>query len=849
MDLDRWKQIDKLLQEALDLPSSEQDAFVREACAGDGALEQEVRSLLSARQKAGSFLDNPAIEMAPTMAGESAALTVSAVDSLSGLTIAHYRILDRLGSGGMGDVYLADDQRLKRRVALKFPKTAGGVVLREAQLAARLDHPNICQVYEAGEHEGRFYIAMQYVEGETLANRLRNGRLTETEAIAIAKQAAEGLAEAHRRGVLHRDIKPANIMLGSRGQVKVMDFGLAVRNSGPASEASITQTVDMTSGHVAGTLPYMSPEQLRGEPLDARADIFSFGAVLYEMFTGRRAFPGGRQQELMAAILGTDPPLTEVPPRQRALIDNCLAKSREARPASMQEVMAGLAAGDRVAAAPAKRRWTLGIAAAVLAALATVAWMQFAPSAAIHSLAILGLENLSGDPSQDYFADGLTNALAAGLGRLNGLRVIPPAATQIYRGMKKPLAEIGQELNADVLLEGLVARAGSRVEISTRLVNSRGGRDLWQHTYKSAPSDLPAAQNQIERDIAAQVHASAPDRARMIDTRKLDPRAYDLYLRGSYHLSRPTAKDVDQAIALYEQAVAIAPDFAPLQANLASAYANKSFSFAPDDHESEERAFAAIYKAFTLDPDSAEAHLARGRLLWRPSHGFPHRIALAEFRLAAAARPNLGDAWSEIASVLIHIGHLDEALVELRKAEALNPGQTSASGRESEVFLFQGKAQKSLDQGDRPQSGVLIPIEVFNRAWAQIELGRFDDAARSISTGFDDSKPGAAGLKHAVSALLAARQGNRRVAESEIRAALAEPQGFGQYHHITFMVACAYSVLGDADRAQEWMEKSAAGGFPCFTLFEVEPSLETWRATAKGHEFLVKLRREWEATP
>ena len=509
-------------------------------------------------------------------------------------------------------------------------------------------------------------------------------------------------------------------------------------------------------------------------------------------------------------------------------------------------------------AAPVLRRvrspWTKrSLSAAALAigvaVVAIVVWLLHAAPVAIHSLAILGLENRSGDASQDYFADGLTNALAAGLGRLNGLRVIPPAATMAYRGLKKPLVEIGRELNADVLFDGTVARLGNRMEIRTRIVDAHGGRDLWSHTYNSAAADLPASQNQMERDIAAQVHASAPDRARLIDTRKLDPRAYDLYLRGNYRLALFTGQDTDQAIALYEQAVAITPDFAPLQANLASAYATKSFSFAPDDRECEERAFAAIEKAFALDPDSAEAHLARGQLLWRPSHGFPHRAALAEFRLAAAARPNLGSAWSEIASVLIHVGHLDEALVELRKAEALNPGGTSAAGRVSEVYLYQGKAQLSLDERTRTPVSLNLPIMEFNHTWALIDLGRLEEAARSIAMEFDASKPGSAGLKHAVSALLAARQGNRRMAESEIRAALAEPQGFGQFHHVTFMVACAYSVLGDVDRAQEWMEKTSAAGFPCFTLFEVEPSLERWRATPDGHEFLVKLRREWEATP
>jgi tetratricopeptide (TPR) repeat protein len=387
------------------------------------------------------------------------------------------------------------------------------------------------------------------------------------------------------------------------------------------------------------------------------------------------------------------------------------------------------------------------------------------------------------------------------------------------------------------------------VEITTRLVNARSGRDLWSHIYDSAAADLPSVQNQIERDIAAQLHVSAPDRARIVDTRKLDSRAYDLSLRASYHLWRVTAQDVDQAIALYEQAAAIAPDFAPIQGDLASAYAQKSFFFTPDDRQLEERAFAAIEKAFALDPNCAEAHLARGHLLWRQSHGFPHRAALAEFRLAAAAQPNLEEAYWEIAGILMHVGHLDEALVELRKTQAINPSEPRGFSRITEVYLFQGKPQLSLDERSRSPGRVSMPIMEFDYTWSLIDLGRFEEAARAIRTGFEDSKAGAPGLKHAVSALLAARQGNRQSAESEIRAALAEPQGFGHFHHITFMVACAYSVLGDVAHAQEWMEKTAADGFPCFTLFEVEPSLERWRATPKGHEFLVSLRREWEATP
>ncbi|MBZ5610794.1 MAG: protein kinase [Acidobacteriia bacterium] len=840
MTPEQFRLIDELYNAARERSAEDRAALLARA---DPELRREVESLL-AQPSGDMLLDRPAIEAVPALLEDATVAVLS-----TGTRFGPYRIEAKLGEGGMGDVYLAEDQRLGRRVALKLPKGAGGELLREAQLAARLDHPNICQVYEAGEHQGRPYIAMQYVEGETLAHRLSRGRLTEAEVITIAGQAAEGLAEAHRRGVLHRDIKPANIMLGVRGQVKVMDFGLAVRGAGRATGTSTTQTIDMAAGQIAGTLRYMSPEQLRGEPLDVRADIFSFGAVLYEMFTGRRAFAAELQGELMAAILSTNPPVEEVPQPHRALVANCLAKSRQARPASMQEVLAGLASETRAPSAPSRRALSAGIAAAALIAVGIFAWRRFAAPAEIHSLAILGLENRSGDASQDYFADGLTNALAAGLGRLNGLRVIPPAATLIYRGIKKPLSEIGKELNADVLLDGTVSRAGNRLAIRTRLASARGGRDLWTHTYDSTAAELPASQNQIERDIAAQVHASAPDRARMIDTRKLDPRAYDLYLRAGYHASRLlNAQDTDQAIELYEQAAAIAPDFAPLQADLASAYAAKSFSYAPDDRQLEDRSFAAIEKAFALDPDSAEAHVARGQLLWRPSHKFPHREALTEYRLAAAARPNLDTAFWGMAGILIHVGHLDEALVELRKAAALNPSHPSAASRVSEVHLFQGKPQLFLDELKRNPLAANVSIMQFNHAWALIDLSRLDEAARSIRSDFQDVKGGASGLKHSVSALLAARQSNRRLAESEIRAAIAEEHGFAHFHHIMFMIACAYSVMGDVDRAQEWMEKTAEDGFPCYTLFEVEPSLERWRATPRGREFLVNLRREWETT-
>jgi serine/threonine-protein kinase len=796
MTPDRLRQIEELYHSVRECSADRRAELLAQA---DPELRSEVESLLARQDESLPTLDP---------------LTMTILHS--GTRLGPYQVESKLGEGGMGEVFRAVDTRLGRGVAIKVvDQRFIARFEREARAISSLNHPHICTLYDIGPN----YLVMELLEGQTMAARLKSGTLPADEALSYAAQIASALAAAHERGIVHRDLKPGNIMLTKSG-AKVLDFGLATWEG----DDSLTG-----SRMVMGTPAYMAPEQREGKPADARTDIYSFGRVLYEMLTGVR--PAS--------------PRKPVPSRRlERIVSRCLELDPASRWQSAAELERELGSGT--AARP--RRW-VSAAAIVLIAVGIFAWRQRAMPVEIHSLAILGLEDRSGDGSQDYFADGLSNALAADLGRLNGVRVISPGASLAYRGTKKPLPEIGKELNADVLLDGTVSRAGNRLEIRTRLVNARGGRELWSHTYDSAPADLPASQSQIERDIAAQLHASAPDRARISDMRKLDPRAYDLSLRGSYHLWRITAQDADQAIALYEQAVAIAPDFAPLQGDLASAYAQKSFFFAPDDRQLEERAFAAIEKAFALDPNSAEAHLARGHLLWRQSHGFPHRAALAEFRLAAAAQPNLEEAFWEIAGILLHVGHLDEALVELRKAQAINPSESRAFSRITEVYLFQGKPQLSIDERNRSTARVTIPIMEFDYTWSLIDLGRFEEAARSIRTGFDDSKPGAAGLKHAVSALLAARQGNRQTAESEIRAALATPRGFGHFHHAMFMIACAYSVLGDMAHAQEWMEKTAADGFPCFTLFEVEPSLERWRATPKGHEFLVNLRREWEATP
>jgi len=517
MTPDRLRQIAELYHSVRESPADRRGALLAQA---DPELRSEVESLLARQDDSLPTLDP---------------LTVTALHSDTRL--GPYQIETKLGKGGMGEVFRAVDTRLGRAVAIKVvDQQFSARFEREARAISSLNHPHICTLYDIGPN----YLVMELLEGETIAVRLKNGPLPAEEALRYAAQIASALAAAHERGIVHRDLKPGNIMLTKSG-AKVLDFGLATWEG----DDSLTG-----SRMVIGTPAYMAPEQREGTPADARTDIYSFGRVLYEMLTGvrpaspRKPVPSRRLERIVSRCLELDP------------------TSRWQSATELEQELARETVKNPWARVPAAPVFLALLAAAALISVATFAWLHRAASIEIHSLAILGLENRSGDASQDYFAEGLTNALAAGLGRLNGLRVIPPAATLSYRGAKKPLEEIGKELSADVLLDGTVSRAGNQVEIRTRLVNANSGRELWTHTYDSTAADLPASQNQMERDIAAQVHASAPDRARMIDTRKLDPRAYDLYLRGNYHIGRFNAQDTDQAIALFEQAIAIAPDFA-----------------------------------------------------------------------------------------------------------------------------------------------------------------------------------------------------------------------------------------------------------------------------------------------
>lgn len=804
-------------------------------------------------------------------------------------TISHYRIIEKLGAGGMGEVYLAEDTMLDRKVAIKFLSSessnelnANRRLIREARSAATLDHPNICAIHEVGEDRGRHFIVMQYVKGETLDCKIKTQTIDRSEALTISVQIADAIAEAHTRGIIHRDIKPHNIMITARGQAKVMDFGLAKDVRGTSELNSEAETASLLTGPglMVGTVPYMSPEQVRGEGADTRSDIFSFGTLLYELFSGRRPFAAESTAGTISAILTSEPPplaryATDVPTELERIVRKCLEKDPERRYQTMRDLVIDLenARGEygavrssdtRGESATAKdssqpgifksRRALVVAGFAVLLVSGALVYAFFFRSlpatnqAEIRSLAVLPMANLSGDPAQDYFADGMTEALIAGLARVGALRVISRTSVMQYKGAHKPLPEIARELNVDAIVEGSVQRFGERVRVNVQLIHAPTDRHLWSETYDRDLRDILLLQNEVARAVTQkiQIKLTPEEQMRLARARPINPEAYDYFLRGRFHLNRQTKTENETAIEMFDQAVATDPTFGAAWAELAQACVWRFFLFTPDEKKWEEKAFVAVGRALSLDQDLAEAHLARGRLLWTPSNHFPHDKAIQEYRVALALNPNLDEARNQLAVVYGHVGLFDEALQELEKAVAINPGNTPARLRVGATLLLQGKYEQALTALRGVPREVNPAIVGYQIPTALLHLGRKDEAAAMLEESLKDYPEDSGGSYTSVQALIAALDGDEETAERKIRSAIEKGKGFGHFHHTAYNIACAYSLMNKPEQAIKWLQATADDGLPCYPLFESDPYLDPLRNDSRFTALMMRLKEQWQ---
>jgi serine/threonine protein kinase/Tfp pilus assembly protein PilF len=736
--------------------------------------------------------------------------------------ISRYRILGKVGEGGMGVVYRAEDTRLKRHVALKFlsphltrETEARERFMQEAQTASALDHPNICTIHEIDETEdGGVFIAMACYDGETLKAKIDRGPVDEREALEIATRIASGLREAHAGGIVHRDIKPANVMITAKDQVKIMDFGLAKL----AGRAGLT-----LAGTTVGTVAYMSPEQARGEEVDGRSDLWSLGIVLYEMLTARQPFRGEHPQAVIRAILND-----EHKPIERALIGSrepitsgesarllarALAKDRAARYQSAQEMLSDL---SKAAAALSRKPGD----------------RPDVPD--LPSIAVLPFANLSGDPEQEYFCDGITEELINALSQINGLMVAARTSSFAFKGKLEDIREIGRKLDVDTVVEGSVRKAGDRVRITAQAIGVANGYHLWSERYDRDLSDIFAIQDEISEQVAGKLRGELleDEKPKAAGRHGDDVEAYSLYLKGRHFWNKRTKEGLHRGIECFKQAIERFPDYALAYSGLAECYLTLIGSGFEAPEQLVPEARAATERALQLDETLAEAHNSLAFIRGFCELNWP--AAEAEHKRAIELNPMYATAHHWYALHLSVMGRFDEALAEAELARRIDP-LSPMIGTAVGTVLY---TARDYDRAIEVLAGVLdiepgfTPAHEFTAA-AHVEKGRYEKARAAIERVSDSlGKPSLITNL----ATIYARAGERKKAMDlyeELRS-LSEKTYVPPY---SLAVVCA--ALGMKDEAFYHLNRAMEDRFGIMIL-GADPGLDNLRTDPRFDELLRK---------
>lgn len=796
----------------------------------------------------------------------------------SGTRLGRYEIRSQLGAGGMGEVYLAWDARLDRNVALKILRSEIATdpdrmrrFEREAKAASGLNHPNIITIYEIDQSGSTTFIAAEFIEGSTLRERLRAGPMTAADALNVAVQVAGALAAAHASGIVHRDIKPENVILRTDGIVKVLDFGLAKLTGDDGSREpghGETRTLLKTgTGVVMGSPAYMSPEQARGQAVDARTDIFSMGMVLFELVTGHLPFEGATIYDVMAALVSDReaPPLSRsvpgIPSELERIVSKALRKSPEERYQTIKDFLLDLQAlrqrlefektNPTVAlkdGAPARARaWApLRIVAVVSAVLVIflagvgIAWWRQAHPAGepeIKSLAVLPLKSL--DEGDDYLGLGIADASIRRVSQTGSLIVRPTSAVRRYLKEDVDALTAAKQLGVDSVLEGSFQRSGDRIRVSVNLLRCRDGKSLWSDSFDRQMTDIFAVQDTVAQQVAShlRLQLDTAQKALLMKRYTSNANAYELYLKGAFAFDqriRDPAHLLPAAIDDYKKAIELDPNFALAHAQLAYAYATQGVFMEPSQPAWVEKAKQEIVRAQTLDPQLAETHVARFQILYSEFEGYQADAATRELLLANQLNPN--SAHDELAYIYGHMGLED--LARREHALALEVDPTSERLRDSALLIYevQGRFDDYAADPNVPHEGRVEALYLMSK-------GRLDDAQKALDA-WAAKQPNVTELPP-TQALLLAVKGDFRAAEALIPVVLAKhPQKDPLYHHAAYDIGCIYALEGKSADAVKWLRESAVSGYHLYPRYTRDHFLDRIRQTPEFIQFLADMKAE-----
>ena len=877
MKPERWQQLDKLFHAALERRPEERAAFLVEACDGDEALHQQVEQLLAAHEEAGSFIEKPAVEVeARSLANEQA----DSLDaSLVGQTIGHYKVLEQLGAGGMGEVYLAQDTKLDRKVALKILPTDIAAnqesmrrFIQEAKAAAALNHPHIAHIHEIGAVEGQDFIAMEYVEGQSLDARIKQRPLQIPEIVRLGVDLADALDAAHSKGITHRDVKPSNIIITTRGHAKLLDFGVAKIRRSIEQEQSDEATTQLKTaeGIVVGTVMYMSPEQALGQLVDHRSDIFSLGVVLYEMATGRLPFTGSTTTEIVDRIAHVQPEAIarlnyDVPLELERIIRKCLEKDKQRRYQSARELcidLENLKRDSTIGSLPSDKleplrkkniqRWITVAATFLIVLLAVLAIYllnhrsQPLEMASIDSIAVLPLVNASGDVNMEYLSDGITENIINSLSQLPKLRVVPRVAVFRYKGREIDPQAVGRELGVRAVLTGRVVQVGDTLSIQTELIDVASKSQRWGQKYNRKVSDILAVQDEIANEIFdnLRLKLSGPEQRQLAKHFTKDPEAYQLYLKGRYYWRKYTKQGLEKSVSYFQQAIEKDPTYALAYSGLADTYVVLGVTTLPP-REVFPKAKLAAEKALAIDEGLAAGHVSMGACKLFYDWDWPgaeREVRRAKELNAAYAKAieintNYDDEHHFYCQALDTVGRPEESIAEMKRALELDPlsltlnmeiGWSLYIWRKYDEAIAQCRKTIEMDPGFMPS--------YFCTAQAYEQKGMYGEAIDSMTkarTLLGDDTGVLAELGYAY-ALSNQKREARKFAQTLKERATRE------YVDPAF-IGLIYIGLGEKDEAFKWLWKAFDARSSLMTWLKVEPKFDPLRSDPRFAELMRRV--------